>query len=58
MSDPKRLVDELGDGVAATRLLMAATSERPGEEARKRAAHVLGIATTVAIATGATSPFS
>jgi hypothetical protein len=58
MSDPKRLVDELRAGTAATRLLMAGTSERPGDEARKRAAHALGIATTVALAAGATSTLS
>jgi hypothetical protein len=58
MSDPKRLVDELHAGTAATRLLMAGTSERPGDEARKRAAHALGIATTVALAAGATSTLS
>ncbi len=58
MSDPKRLVDELHASTTATRLLLAGTAERPGEEARKRAAHALGIATTVALAAGATSTLS
>lgn len=55
MSDPKRLVDELGEGNAATRMLVAGAAERPGGEGRSRAARALGIAAAAAVVSGAAS---
>lgn len=55
MSEPKRLVDELGEGNAATRMLVAGAAERPGGEGRSRAARALGIAAAAAVVSGAAS---
>lgn len=55
MSDPKRLIDELGEGSAATRLLVAGAAEKPGAEGRSRAARALGLAAAAAVVSSAAS---